>query len=253
MKLIKRVFFAGLVLVLVAAGGFIASNRGYTSADKLTAVFNEQVAPKLPTQVASLLSSTENQEAASEDSAQASEENNQETQSTQQENNTQNEEEESSEDTSDESEATQDQTASDSSEVVSETEDTQTEPEESKSLAIGGFSLDTGSIQKLLTSLPLPFNKESIQDPSAESNQSQEASDSPQEETKEVAPADQIEQVAERGKIVSEQIGQVLGDFVQVNEQAEGNKALHDKAFEYGQYLYCQQVVEVYERDYNVN
>jgi hypothetical protein len=56
----------------------------------------------------------------------------------------------------------------------------------------------------------------------------------------------QLATLTDRGQEVSNEIGKVLGEYVQVNEKEE-DKALHEKAFEYGQYLYCQQVIKEYE------
>lgn len=57
---------------------------------------------------------------------------------------------------------------------------------------------------------------------------------------------EQLATLSERGQAVSQEIGKVLGDYVQVNE-ADEKTPLHEKAFEYGQYLYCQQVIKEYE------
>lgn len=60
--------------------------------------------------------------------------------------------------------------------------------------------------------------------------------------------SDQLGTLAERGQEVSEQIGKVLGEFVEVNENNQ-DQAAHERAFEYGQYLYCQQVIIDYEKN----
>jgi hypothetical protein len=56
----------------------------------------------------------------------------------------------------------------------------------------------------------------------------------------------EIQTLTERSQEVSQEIGKVLGEYVQVNEE-DVNKPLHEKAFEYGQYLYCQQVIKQFE------
>lgn len=58
----------------------------------------------------------------------------------------------------------------------------------------------------------------------------------------------QLETLAQRGQEVSQEIGTVLGKFVEVNESNE-DQAAHERAFEYGQYLYCQQVISDYEKN----
>lgn len=58
---------------------------------------------------------------------------------------------------------------------------------------------------------------------------------------------DQLYLLSNRSNQVGGQIQQVLGTYVQVNEE-ETKQPLHEKAFEHGQYLYCKQVVSEYER-----
>jgi len=53
----------------------------------------------------------------------------------------------------------------------------------------------------------------------------------------------QITALAER----SQQSQQVLGSFIEVN-QAPSEQQLHERALEYGQYLYCKQAVEAWEQ-----
>lgn len=55
--------------------------------------------------------------------------------------------------------------------------------------------------------------------------------------------------LATRTQESSQAFGKVLGDFVQVNE-ADTEKPLQEKALEYGQYIYCKQVVETYQKAY---
>jgi hypothetical protein len=59
----------------------------------------------------------------------------------------------------------------------------------------------------------------------------------------------QFSQVSSRLGIASQEGGAVLGAVVQVNE--EEKKPIHDKAFEYGRYLYCQQVIKDYDASQN--
>lgn len=56
---------------------------------------------------------------------------------------------------------------------------------------------------------------------------------------------DEIATVGVRGKEVSTHAQKVLGASVTVNENEESS--LHNRAFEYGRYLYCQQVISEYE------
>lgn len=56
----------------------------------------------------------------------------------------------------------------------------------------------------------------------------------------------QLTTLSNRGQLVGQEVGKVLGDQIKVNEE-DANKPLHEKALEYGQYLYCQQVVKEYE------
>ena len=114
--------------------------------------------------------------------------------------------------------------------------------------AFNSINFDTAKANQLLEKLPpqlasfLPKNN---------SNQESESTIETTETTKSIsfdqkAAEAQIKILSERSEEVSAEIGKVLGDFVQVNEAGE-NQALHERALEYGQYLYCQQVVEQYE------
>ena len=51
----------------------------------------------------------------------------------------------------------------------------------------------------------------------------------------------QLKTLAQKGQLFSQQAGQVLGEAVQASDK---DQTLTDKAFEYGRYLYCQQVVD---------
>ena len=55
----------------------------------------------------------------------------------------------------------------------------------------------------------------------------------------------QVTNLAERSKELGQGSQQVLGTFIEAEEDGE---AFHSKAFEYGRYLYCQQVVKEYEK-----
>lgn len=52
--------------------------------------------------------------------------------------------------------------------------------------------------------------------------------------------------IAERGKVLTEHAGKVLGSTVEEPEKEA--KPLHERAFEYGRYVYCQEVVKEYEK-----
>lgn len=56
--------------------------------------------------------------------------------------------------------------------------------------------------------------------------------------------AEQFETFEARASSVSASIGAVLGTAIQ---EASGSGKIQDKVFEYGRYLYCQQVVQEYE------
>jgi hypothetical protein len=58
--------------------------------------------------------------------------------------------------------------------------------------------------------------------------------------------SNQIQILAERGQEVGGHVGNVLGSYVQVSDAEE--QPLHESAFEYGRYLYCQQVVNEFEK-----
>jgi azurin len=76
---------------------------------------------------------------------------------------------------------------------------------------------------------------------------SQEKVQEVQENTKK-----QVEEVTNKVKQVGEQTKQVLGTAVQVNEK-EDSASIQQRAVEYGQYLYCKQVVTNYETKEEVN
>lgn len=56
----------------------------------------------------------------------------------------------------------------------------------------------------------------------------------------------QLKVLSARGQETGVMSSQVLGDFIQVNEE-DNEKSTSEKALEYGRYLYCQQVVKEWE------
>lgn len=60
----------------------------------------------------------------------------------------------------------------------------------------------------------------------------------------------QLEVLSERSQEVGEHSQKVLGETIKINEQAEKDeRPIHEKAFEYGKYVYCRQVVDDYEEN----
>jgi len=59
---------------------------------------------------------------------------------------------------------------------------------------------------------------------------------------------DQTKILTERAQETGEHMQNVLGDQVKVDEEAK-DKTLPEKAIEYGQYLYCKQVVTDWEKE----
>lgn len=58
----------------------------------------------------------------------------------------------------------------------------------------------------------------------------------------------QLEIVSERTQEIGEQSQQVLGETIKVNEAAtSSDKPMYEKAFDYGRYVYCKQVVDDFE------
>ena len=57
---------------------------------------------------------------------------------------------------------------------------------------------------------------------------------------------EQLGTVSERTGQLSDTVGQVLGEAVKV-ASTSGESSLQERAFDYGRYLYCQQVVKDYE------
>ena len=60
---------------------------------------------------------------------------------------------------------------------------------------------------------------------------------------------EQTKVLTDRAKQTGEHVQNVLGETVEVDEQAQ-EKPLHEKTIEYARYLYCKQVVEDWERDH---
>lgn len=56
--------------------------------------------------------------------------------------------------------------------------------------------------------------------------------------------SDQLQVLSERTGTVTQEVGTVLGSSMQVETV---DRPLHEKAFEHGRYLYCQQVIKEYE------
>jgi hypothetical protein len=56
--------------------------------------------------------------------------------------------------------------------------------------------------------------------------------------------SNQVAILSERTNTVSQEVGTVLGSSIQVEKE---ELPLHQKAFQHGRYLYCQQVIRDYE------
>ncbi len=69
------------------------------------------------------------------------------------------------------------------------------------------------------------------------------------ENEKTAALQQELKTLTERGKVAVEEAQKVLGKAIEVDETSD--KAAHEKALEYGKYLYCVQVVEEWERVQN--
>lgn len=59
---------------------------------------------------------------------------------------------------------------------------------------------------------------------------------------------EQTQQFGERAQVVGGQAQQVLGSYIEVNDEVE-KKSLTDRAFETARYYYCQQVVNDWEKN----
>jgi hypothetical protein len=55
----------------------------------------------------------------------------------------------------------------------------------------------------------------------------------------------ELKTLTERGKVVGEHAQSILGSSVEADKE---QPPLHERAFEYGRYLYCQQVVKDFEK-----
>lgn len=60
------------------------------------------------------------------------------------------------------------------------------------------------------------------------------------------ATGEQLSLVSNRTAEVSETVGEVLGTAIK-EASPSGSSSLQERAFDYGRYLYCQQVVKDYE------
>lgn len=59
----------------------------------------------------------------------------------------------------------------------------------------------------------------------------------------------QLNTLSERGREVGEHVSKVLGESIQADDGAE--VPIHERAFEYGRYIYCKEVVKDYEDQEN--
>ncbi len=58
---------------------------------------------------------------------------------------------------------------------------------------------------------------------------------------------EQTKVLTEKAQETGQHVQHILGDTVEVDEDQK-KQPLHERAFEYGRYLYCQQVVEDWEQ-----
>ncbi|MGD9129374.1 MAG: hypothetical protein PVJ09_02730 [Candidatus Woesebacteria bacterium] len=58
--------------------------------------------------------------------------------------------------------------------------------------------------------------------------------------------SEQTKILGSRASETGQHIQTVLGESIQASDE---NQAIHEKAFEYGRYLYCKAVVEEYEQE----
>jgi len=80
--------------------------------------------------------------------------------------------------------------------------------------------------------LKIPFLEKTLQIDTTKINQLSE--NAPEE----------LKTITERGQVVGEHVQNVLGSSVKVSDSAP---PIHERALEYGRYLYCQEVVKEYE------
>ena len=109
--------------------------------------------------------------------------------------------------------------------------------------AVGAYFFAEKSTSELAESLR-PYTQKL--NPVAESLQ-------PLTENIETPKIDQLPEVAtltERSQELTDHVGTVLGDSV--NEVDAEQQPLHERAMEYGQYLYCKGIVEEYEASHDV-
>lgn len=65
--------------------------------------------------------------------------------------------------------------------------------------------------------------------------------------------ASQLQVLGVRAQEVGTQAQGILNESVKVNDQSKPSQALHERALEYTQYLYCQDVVRQYKEKYPSN
>lgn len=68
------------------------------------------------------------------------------------------------------------------------------------------------------------------------------------EQLQSIVPQDdaQLGTLTKRGKEVGEHVAKVLGESIQADDSE--NVPIHERAFEYGRYIYCKEVVKDYEK-----
>lgn len=108
---------------------------------------------------------------------------------------------------------------------------------------INAYQLESANPAHLLTQITSKFNgnnnsKDESQEEVTTGNSSNQLFLSAQK---------QGSTLLERGKDMTTQTQKVLGTYISPAE-TDDDQALHEKALEYGQYLYCQQVVIDYEK-----
>lgn len=104
-------------------------------------------------------------------------------------------------------------------------------------------------VQQLSINVPMLKQKSADQSSSLESPDSQ-ASDSSTINSNDVKTKviEEVGTLTQRGKETAEQAQQVLGKAITVDESS--GEQLHERALEYGKYLYCQQVVKEWEKNH---
>ncbi len=69
-------------------------------------------------------------------------------------------------------------------------------------------------------------------------------------ETSKPAQIPEVSILAKRGQELSKHVGAVLGESV--TEVSPEQQPLHERAIEYGQYLYCKGIIEEYESNHSI-